>query len=629
MRPYQKEYIANVRRYDALSAARDPADRTLEDCVRRLERDEAGMEELIVRNMELLRGGMLSQMDRLLEADGEELEELRDFAAALYDGRSELDLGLFCSLRQSLLNLARQKEDRDGVIRELYWLGIGRHAMYNKLVGLNRTLSEPYLSQARLCFAEAAAYLKYFEEIENEETCGYILRSLANMALGQFKSVSERTRLLKKALRVLQDPAYRAMAPGLPWERYVRQTRQLMIASLSFSREHAMTPQDVADIMESAHIVYQGKTRPEDVPLARQSFHLYSIEYYCGIYGLDVLLGKLEDLMDRADLGDYSRDGMYSLISLPAFYSQYLRNYPEEMTASRERYIARLYRRILSYVERFPEEREDDTSLFLYLRQLSHTFVETERGVSYADFMHRLMARFAPEVYRHARSVAAGARTLCEVLLAEEPGFFDDMEDIRAIRKPEEKKKAVLALAEQCGLFHDTGKLNLLDFYTRTARQWLPEEYEMTKLHAVAGSEMLALRPSTARLASAALGHHSWYDGSRQYPGGYQRLEHPERQMVDVISLIDWIVDMTNTSSLHTGDRKTFDEAVKAAAALEGKRFSPLLTARLRDPAVAERIRLSLDQGRQEACREMAGGKRERQGQERMRPGWTPVPGAG
>ena len=590
MRPYQEEYIANIRAYDALAEGRSPE-------------DEARRDRLIIRNMELLRGGLLPQLDHLLEADGEELAELRSFAAALYDGRTELDLGMFCALHQAMLNLARQKEDRDGIIRELYWLGIGRNAMYNKLGGMPLAVIEPYMSQVRLCFAEAAAYLKYFEEIGNEDTRSYIMRSLANRALGQFKSVSDRTRLLKNALQVFQDPAYQALAPQLPWERFIRQTRQLMISSLSFSREHAMSPQDVADIMESAHIVYRGQTRAEDVPLARQSFHLYSIEYYCGIYDLNVLLSKLELLMDQADLGDYSKEGMYSLISLPAFYNQYLKNYPEEMTAARERYIGRLYRRILSYVENVPKEQEG-APLFLYLRQLSYTFLETECGVAYADFGHRLMARFAPEVYLHARAVAAGAVALCEVLLEEEPGFFDDIEDIRVLETPEEKRKAALELAEQCGLFHDMGKLNFLDFYTRTVRQWFPEEYEITRLHTVAGSELLSARPSTARLASAALGHHSWYDGSRTCPGGYQRLEHPERQMVDVISLTDWLVDMTSASGLHTGDKMAFSAAVKDAIALEGKRFSPLLTARLRDPTVAEHIHAAIVQGRQAAAGE-------------------------
>ena len=48
-----------------------------------------------------------------------------------------------------------------------------------------------------------------------------------------------------------------------------------------------------------------------------------------------------------------------------------------------------------------------------------------------------------------------------------------------------------------------------------------------------------------------------------------------------------------------------FSAAVKDAIALEGKRFSPLLTARLRDKRVTERIRQALQDGRMAAYRRM------------------------
>lgn len=598
MKPYQEEYIANIRAYEALSAAWRPEETDLAET-------EARQKELIERNVELLRGGLLSQMDYLMTAEDSALEDLRAFASALYDGRKETDLGLFCSIRQTLLNLARQREDRDGAIRELYWLGIGRHALNSHLTGMPMEIIGPYQSRMRLCFAEAAASLKYFEETDNEDTRSYIMRSMANVALGQFKSVGERTGLLKRAMRVFQDPFYRELAPALPWDRYVRQTRQLMISSLSYGREHAMSPRDVADIMESAHIVYQGNTRPEDVPLARQSFHLYSIEYFCGLYDMNTLLTKLELMMDKTDIRDYSGEGMYSLISLPAFYSQYLQNYPEALTPSRERYIARLYRRIQKYVAAFPAEREG-TTLFLYLRQLSYTFVETAHGLPYSEFAHTLLARFAPEIYREARSVAAGAMALCEALLDREPGFFDDIEAVRSAGTRSEKREAVLKLAEQCGELHDIGKLNFLDLYTRTVRQWFPEEDDLARLHVVTGSNMLTARPSTARLAPAALGHHTWYDGTHPYPGGYRRSDCPERRMVDVIGLADWLVDVTGAGSLHTGRQMTFREAAAEAAQLEGRQFSPHLTALLRDPALAERLRSALDRGRTDALRDIA-----------------------
>lgn len=49
----------------------------------------------------------------------------------------------------------------------------------------------------------------------------------------------------------------------------------------------------------------------------------------------------------------------------------------------------------------------------------------------------------------------------------------------------------------------------------------------------------------------------------------------------------------------------SFDEAVQEAIRLEGRRFSPLLTARLRERQTAELIRSALDQSRRETAAEM------------------------
>ena len=98
-------------------------------------------------------------------------------------------------------------------------MGIGRYARCGRMVGLELDVMEPLFAQMRLCFAEAAAHIKYFGEIESDDTRGYILRALANRALGQFHSVGERVRLLKETMEVFRDPFYRSIAPALPWDR--------------------------------------------------------------------------------------------------------------------------------------------------------------------------------------------------------------------------------------------------------------------------------------------------------------------------------------------------------------------------------------------------------------------------
>ena len=195
---------------------------------------------------------------------------------------------------------------------------------------------------------------------------------------------------------------------------------------------------------------------------------------------------------------------------------------------------------------------------------------------------------------------------MCALILEEEPDFFDDMEGIADEADPAEKRRKILDAAVQYGLLHDAGKVSLLQFFAQTGRQWLEEEYEVARLHTMVGESMLRERASTRPYAAAALGHHAWYDGSAHgYPAAYRRLECPGRQMVDVVGLMDWLENVTGSGQASSGIEMSFDEAVEEAVALEGRRFSPLLTARLRDKRVTDRICQAFQEGRREAYRRM------------------------
>jgi len=205
MQPYQEEYLANLRQFTTLTQRKRPDELSFEQYAGQLLEDGDRIARLGARNMELLRTGLFPMLDNLFSAGQEQLDELSGFSFQLFNGVIELDVGLFCQIHRALLSLARHNRDRPAMIRELYWLGLGRNGMVSKLVGLEQKDIDPYTHQMRLCFTEAAAYLKYFDEIEDDETRGYILRSRANIALGQFPSPSEKIRLVKKTLQILQD----------------------------------------------------------------------------------------------------------------------------------------------------------------------------------------------------------------------------------------------------------------------------------------------------------------------------------------------------------------------------------------------------------------------------------------
>lgn len=607
MQPYQEEYIANLKEISMLTIQKKQRYPTFEDYKATLERNQQQIEQKITQNMELLRQKLFPVLDHIFDASKNDLQELQEFAENLLNGKEGLDIGLSYQIHKALLNFARLTKDRCAIIRELYWQGIGYNKYCNKLISLNQLEIRTYNSRMRLCFTEAAAYLKYFDEIEDTETRGYILRSRANMSLGKFKTASEKIHLVKQTLQILQDHEYQKKEPNLPWDRFIYLTHQQMSASISHSRENTMTSEDVADVMESVYIIYQRRNQEaaskNEKPPVRSQFSYYAIEYYCGLDHLDGLLTKMEKLMDTASLEDFSTDSMYAIISLPAFYFHYLTQYPERIPERKE-YIENLYQKILNYMEAFPGSAENE-SLFYYLQQLSITFLEIEHSISYKEFLQKLQIHFAPEIFIHSWAVGTAAVTLCSIILEEEPTFFDDIEMIQEIKNHKEKREAILHYAMEAGLLHDIGKINFISLYSQTARQWFEDEDEMMHLHTLIGKTCLETRPSTVCYADISFGHHSWYDGSRGYPNSYKRLNCQYRQMVDVIGLIDWLDDVVYMTRPYTGVEKNYHEAVESAVSLEGRQFSPLLTVRLQDKKIAAQIQQALTDGREEAYRRL------------------------
>ena len=607
MQPYQEEYLENVRRFNALFQRPKSEGLGFEAYLARAEADRAEILRLSRRNMELLRCELFPAMEGLYGWEPRQVAELEEFSFQLYNGRVELDVGLFCQIHQALLGLARFNEDRDAVVRELYWLGMGSNALSSKLVGLPLDDTQEYILRMRQYFIEAADHLKDFDEIESSDTRGYILRSQANISLGRFPSPGEKTRLLKETLQILQNKHYQELAPDLPWDRFIYLTRQNMASSISHSREKVMSPEEVSSIMASAAIVYQGRYdvgQRLEQPAARPAFGYHAMEFYCGLTTLDTFLTRLEELLSGAVLSDYSPNGMYVMLSLPAFYSQYLSQYPDAIP-SRAEYLQGLYQRMLDYADAWPGEPGDQT-LFLYLRQLCFTFIETEGGIPYSRFLLQLLLRFAPEVYRHSHIVGEGARVICAAIMEEDPSWFDDIDFIREISEPEQKRAAVLDYAMESGLFHDIGKISVIELCSRTARQWFDEEYEMAQLHTLSGRILLEGRASTSRYAPAALGHHAWYrGGSQSYPSAYHRDQCPARRMVDVIALVDWIEMRVNSAHMYRLEGQPFDQAVQGAVGLGGARFSPRLTGLLRDGETAGCLQAALEAGTENACRRL------------------------
>lgn len=603
MRPYQEEYIANCRAIRELTASPFPGNVPFDAGFHATMKSMEQAKQLSMRDTALLQENLLPLLDDIFRQDEETLEELEAFADALMTGAQALDLALSCQIYRALLNCARHRKDREAVIRRLYKVGMTRFGIWKMIQLFNLPNVREFSDQMRYYFVEAASYLKYFNEFSHDETKGYILRSLANIYLGRFDNWRDRLNIVRHTMRVFTDQRYRASAPSLPWKSYVSSIHRQMISVMPHNlSEGSLSPDEVTDIMESAHIIYERQyeqARSSGRPIqANGLLTYYSLEYGCGLITKEELLRCIEELMDTADTSLYDSTTEYQVLSLPAFYAQYLQTMPE-MIPPRRGYITGLYRRLLWYVDAMPLDKVTDQTQ-LYIQQIMGKFIEIEDGISYRQLVLSLTSRFAPDLYAHGHVVGQMAKAICRAITAEEPGFFDDVPEFAAMPEGIGKRAAVQEYAYNAGLLHDIGYVNFTPLYSHAGRRRLQLEGDILELHAEAGQVQLADYPSTRAYADVAHGHHRWYDGSDGYPDSFRRRESPYRAVVDVIALADYLDSEENDNYIFSNQSVSFEKKIEKIQNLAGRRFSPMVTSWLRVPALLRRLRTLYENGRRE-----------------------------
>lgn len=601
MQPYQEEYIRNCKAVRRLKSLSFGGEADFDEAFAGMMENMRQAETLAKRNTELLQELLLPVLDDIFQQPKETLQAMESFADALSEGLHALDLALADQVVSALLSVARRQRNREAVIRLLYKLGMVRYNIWNMFTGVSQEKTEGYSMRMRYCFVEAASYLKYYKEFD-EETIGYILRSLSNIYLGDYRDWRDKLNCVRHSMQVFSDKRYREAAPNLPWDRYMDALHRQMVSILPHDdTDGSLSPDELVDVMESAHLIYElqyEKARSTGEPLnARRLLPYYQVEYACGLISREDLLVNMERLMDLAEPGQYDGSADFQILSMTAFYSQYIRHMPE-LLKTRSGHLLQLYERMMRYIEAMPASGINE-QVRLYMRQLMATFLELPGGITYRELALTMMSRFAPELYAHGYAVGKMAVALCVAIAGGEPAFFDDIPGLSELAG-DEKRERLAELAFTAGLLHDMGKLNFASFYNHAGRQMLRLEDTILRLHTEAGEQRLRKYDSTKIFADAALGHHCWYDGKEGYPERYQRKESNIRALVDVIAFADFLESGREDDAGLLMKSKPFEEKIEEAVALEGRRFSPLVTGWLREPALLAELKELYENGRRE-----------------------------
>ena len=579
MEQWQEKYIENTRRIfelsDFFTSVREAQDAWLQSRMKA----RAECASLREENVSLLGRFLFPALDGLHSASEEDVASLEEFADVLMDWSRNLDCGVYCAIHGALLSVYRVRKDRNKVIRELYKLGMGYFYLRRFLNGVDAPEASAFAFQNEMLFTEAGAYIRYYDDIDDEETRGFIIRAMANVAIAT-EVPGRRIAASSLTLKVTQDEHYRSLAPNLPWDVFVRKTHQQMSANRTELSRGSLSKEDLAAVLDSCYEVFKVEEQSDD-PGVRWLWPYYEMEYNCGYVSLETTMNRLEKLITDTPAERYDMSGIYGNIQLAVFYGRFLKKNPRLQDDGHYiQFLNSAYRKMLHTLMTCPAE--NITDFFYYAIDAVVTDYYEIPGVpAYKEAALLLLKRFGGDNYIRFRKTGELITMICETIYDNEGDFFDDIPFIAEIKDPAEKKKALMEYAKECGLFFDFGLLKMNISRAMQTRNLFETEFIMYRLHTVSGHDDLAARPSTRRFADVALGHHRWYDGSDGYPENYVRTDSDVRQMTDIVCAAVYLV------TEYSGD---IDALIQSMNKEAGRRFSPMVMAYLSDKALMRQL---------------------------------------
>lgn len=561
MREYQEKYIANLNRVFELNAVPVELPSAQEYAAHRARRAQE-LHELSQENTAMLRQELFPLLDNIISATEEEIANLAEFAAAMNHRGAYLDLVLCYYLHNAIITYARHWRKRDLLICHLYH---GAMALFYMQEILRRADRTDYCWKMSLLFGEAASYIKQYDQIEDMETRGYIHRAMGNLALA-YSGLDEadgrrKQAAIRRSLQILEDPVYHEKSPDLPWQLYLTKTHQERTTGLGLLRAGVADPQIQREVMESAEYVLDELSRKQGgkIPL-RWRYAYEAAQYHCGVRPLSYLLNWLEQVYMARDEKDYSPEGFYCNMFIPALYASYVGHNPGSIY--KKKYVLSfMYRRLEAYVRKMSDHQLSETTLSNLLGCLQ-SFVEYPDGILEKDFIMTLVVCRNPDGFASSYMAAQIAQMMVRRALDDCPEAltgalgFQDAESLRA-----HQAELEVFVYEAC-LLHNVGSLAFSNLNHRIGRSRLEEEENMAHCHVYAGARLLNQSPSTQPYVQVALGHHRFFNGKGGYPKEYKREDDPNVMLTDLVSAAVHLVRLMD-------DRITSDGSLPLAPAME------------------------------------------------------------
>lgn len=336
--------------------------------------------------------------------------------------------------------------------------------------------------------------------------------------------------------------------------------------------------------------------------LSIRELQLYT-SFYTNSPEFDRSLKNVIDIYEKRNAADYSYSGIIPNLSIGnvlfLVLSGLKQQHPYRLTEKMEGILYGIPMDVIRYLFKAPK-RENLGQYVNALSSLLESFVELPGGIQIHNFCIHSMAAMHPPTYIHSNMVAKICVCLCRHLIFLKPEVFCGFPGCDTVEKVLENQSKILEYAWYAALFHDIGKLYIIDTIAMYGRRLLDSEFELIQSHPDRGADLAERFESTRNYVDVIRGHHIWYDGSRGYPDDFDISKSPYRMIIDIVSVSDSLDAATDGVGRSYRVGKTLDDFQKELEETAGRRYAPYMADIFKDQATHEDLVYLLEHSRKD-----------------------------
>ncbi|MBR5420690.1 MAG: HD domain-containing protein [Lachnospiraceae bacterium] len=325
------------------------------------------------------------------------------------------------------------------------------------------------------------------------------------------------------------------------------------------------------------------------------------------------LFRRLEEAIERyerRDRSDYSRQGTNENLANASLIFRVIEKLRTEMGDKLPERILALQRRIpydMMYYYSLARAGEMAESVVSNLTNFLDDFREVPGGISFGELFIRLLVAIHPPTYVHSSMVAQLSLCLTRHLLKRQPELFVAFPGCGSTEAVMAAGDRILDHAYHAALYHDLGKLTIIDTIAMYGRRLLDKEYLVLKKHPERGAELAERFDSVREYADVMRGHHLWYNGKGGYPLDFNAADSPYKTIIDIVSVADSLDAATDRVGRSYSNGKTLEAFLVEVKEGAGTRYAPFMAELLSEETVVNDLRYMLQADRSRLYRETFG----------------------